>query len=134
MNVQDYRAAGYGLSSLIDQAKITRAENDVLTAYIVPLVGVVPSQAEMAAEPLKTAIMSLSFLLVQQRSAVATRAGAKVKMTEQSNTPTFDDLLRQNAQGCQMALKAIAGSNEPYKVCSDICRIFFATNYFYSRN
>lgn len=132
MNVQDYRSAGYGLSQLIDQAVITRAENDVVAAYIVPLVGSTPTAEEQATEPLKTAIMSLAFLLVQQRSSTATRAGAKSKLSEQSNTPTYDDILRQNTPSCQAALKALNADAEPYKVCSDICRIFFVTNHFYA--
>ena len=134
MNVSDYRAAGFGLSALIDQAIVTRAENDVCAAYIVPLIGHTPTSEERGAEPLKTAIMALSFLLVQQRSATATRAGAKMKLSEQSTSPSYDDLLRQNAPTCANALYALNSDKEPYKVCSDICRIFFATNYFYSRN
>ena len=128
--MQDYRAAGYLLSTLIEQAVITRAENDVCAAYILPLIGHMPTADERAQEPLKTAIMGLSFLLVQQRSITATRAGAKTKLSEQSSTPTYDDIFRQNAASCKTALEAIDA--EPYKKCSDICRIFFKTNYFYT--
>lgn len=131
MNVSDYRAAGYALSQLIDQAVITRAEKDVCSAYIVPLLGHEPTQEERGAEPVKTALMALSFLLVQQRSATMTRAGAKNKLSEQSNTPTYEDLLRQNAPTCVKALAAINPAKEPHRVCSDICRVFFTTNYFY---
>ena len=131
MNVSDYRAAGFALSSLIEQAVVTRAEKDVLAAYIVPLLGSTPTQAESEAEPLKTAIMSLSFLLVQERSAVATRAGGKTKQTPQSNTPTREELLQQNAPSCVRALQAIANGKNPVRVCSDICGVFFTTNTFY---
>ena len=132
MNVQDYKAAGFSFSTLIDQAVITRAENDVVAAYIVPLVGDVPTQEEREAEPLKTAIMSLAFLLVQQRSTTATRAGAKSKVSEQSITPTATDILRQNAPSCVRALCAIDPSKNPVDRCSDICGIFFKSNYFYN--
>lgn len=131
MNVQDYKAAGFGLSHLIDQAVITRAENDVVNAYLVPLVGNVPTQEQRLEEPLKTAIMSLAFLLIQQRSSVATRAGAKTKLSEQSMSPTYADILRQNAPSCYEALRALNTAAEPHKVCKDICGIFFTTNYFY---
>lgn len=131
MNVQDYRAAGFGLSQLIDQAIITRAEKDVCAAYIVPLVGHIPTQEESEAEPLKTAIMTLSFLLVSQRSSTATRAGAKMKLSEQSNTPSYEDLLQQHAPSCVAALRQIDAAC--YKKCSDICRVFFVSNYFYQR-
>ena len=130
MNVQDYRAVGYALSTLIDQAAITRAEKDVCAAYIVPLVGRVPTQAECEAEPIKSALMALSFLLVLQRSASATRAGAKTKNTPQSGTPTFDDVLRQNAPTCVRTLCAIDKGKNPVAECSDICGIFFTSHFF----
>ena len=133
MNVQDYRAAGYALSTLIDQAAVTRAEKDVTAAYVVPLVGYVPTQQQCEQEPLRTAIMSLAFLLVMQRSAVATRAGAKTKQTPQSNTPTADDLVRQNAPTCVRALCALNASKNPVKECSDMCGIFFTSNFFGKR-
>lgn len=132
MVLVDYKTAGYGLSQLIDQAVVTRAENDVVAAYIVPLIGHVPSAEEKAAEPLKTAIMSLAFLLIQQRTAVATRAGAKTKLSEQSNTPSADDILRQNAPACVKALRVI--DPNAYKKVSDICKVFFTTNYFFANN
>ena len=128
MQVQDYRAAGYALSTLIEQAVVTRAENDVLAAYILPLIGHTPSAGELAVEPLKSAFMGLSFLLIQERSATATRAGAKSKLSEQSNTPTYDELLRQSAPTCVNALRSL--DQEAHKKVSDICRVFFTTNYF----
>jgi len=132
MNVADYRAAGYGLSQLIDQAAVTRAEKDVVAAYIVPLVGDVPTQEEIEAEPLKTAVMSLAFLLVQLRTIVATRAGAKTKTTAQSQTPTEDDVRRQNARSCVQALHDVAPLARPWLVCSDICGLFFGSQFFHN--
>lgn len=129
MNVQDYKAAGYALSQLIEQAVVTRAENDVIAAYIVPLLGHVPTEEERDAMPVKTAIMALSFLLIQQRSSTATRAGAKLKLSEQSTTPTYDDLLRQQAPTCVNALRALDA--DAHKKVSDVCRVYFVSNYFY---
>lgn len=133
MNVQDYRAAGYALSQMIEQSVVTRAEKDIIAAYIVPLVGHAPTQAESEQEPLKTALMSLAFLLVQQRSIAATRAGAKTKNAPQSGTPTPEDILRQNAPSCVKALCALDPKKNPVKECSDICGIFFRSNYFYTK-
>lgn len=130
MNVQDYRAAGYSLSQQIDQPKVTRAENDVCAAYILPLIGHTPTDEERDAEPLKTAIMRLSFLLVMQRTISATRAGAKTKITDQSSTPLWSDILRENAPACVHSLQAVAGDKNPSQLCSDICGLFFRTNYF----
>lgn len=133
MNTQDYRADGYTLSQWIDQAKITKAENDIVKAYIAPLMGRVPSQEERETEPYRSAIMQLSFLLVSQRSAVATRAGAKVKMTEQSNTPAYEDILHQNAPTAVRYLQDIAPFEIISKKVDDICGIFFKSNYFYTK-
>lgn len=130
MNVQDYKTAGFNLSMLIDQAVITRAEKDVIAAYITPLLGHAPTQEEMASDGVKNALMCLSFLLVQQRSSAATRAGAKTKLTEQSNTPTADELLRQHAPSCVAALRAL--NEDAHKKVRDICKVFFTTNYFYT--
>lgn len=130
MNVQDYKAAGYGLSQLIDQAVVTRAENEVITAYIEPLLGHVPTANERDTEPIKTAIMSLAFLLIQERNSTVTRAGAKNKLSEQSSTPTIEDVIRQNAPACQTALRKI--DEYAHRKCNDICRVFFSTIYFHN--
>lgn len=132
MNIADYQQAGYAMSNYIEPAIVTKAENDVIGAYIVPLIGHIPTDEEKAAEPLKTAIMSLAFLLIEQRNIMATRAGAKTKNSPQSGTPTADDILRQNAPSCAKALKAIAGDKQPSKECADICGIYFRTNYFHN--
>lgn len=133
MNVQDYRADGYALSQAIDQAKITRAEKEVINAYIVPLTGETPTDDAMQLEPLRSAIMSCAFLLLSLRSAVATRAGAKSKNTPESSTPTADDILRQNAPTCARYLQDLA----PFEIVSvkvhDICGIFFRSQYFYTK-
>lgn len=133
MNVQDYRAAGYKFSTLVEQPIITRAESDVVAAYIIPLCGIAPTEDERAVEPLKSAIMGLSFLLIMQRNSTETRAGVKTKLSEQSTTPTYEDVLRQYSPSCVSALQRVAPGVSPWKVCSDICGVFFKTNYFYSR-
>lgn len=130
MNAQDYRADGYGLSQQIEQGIITRAERDVVKAYIVPLIGETPTSEQIEEEPMRSAIMALAFLLISQRSSMVTRAGAKIKQTEQSITPTYEDVLRQNAPTCVRYLQDIS----PYEVISskvdDICGIFFKSNFF----
>ena len=95
MNVQDYRANGYNLSQYIDDATVQRAEREVTAAYLVPLVG---DEVDVTSEPEKSVLMSLAFLLIQQRSISATRAGGKTKNTPQSSTPTADDMLTQAAK------------------------------------
>ena len=133
MNVQDYRADGYALSQVIDQAKITRAEKEIIAAYIVPLIGEQPTEEDIEQEPLRSAVMSCVFLLLSLRSAVATRAGAKTKMTAESSTPTQAEILAQNAPTCARYLQDLA----PFEIISnkvhDICGIYFKSNFFYTK-
>lgn len=133
MNVQDYRADGYALSQVIDQAKITRAEKEVIAAYIVPLIGETPSQEDIEQEPLRSAVMSCAFLLVSLRGAVVTRAGAKTKMTPESSTPTQADILAQNAPTCARYLQDLAPVAIVSDKVHDICGIYFKSNFFYTK-
>lgn len=130
MNVSDYKAAGYPLSQYIDQASVTRAEADIMQAYIVPLLGHSPTAEELASAPVRAAIMNLAFLLIMQRTAVATRAGGKQKMTPQSTTPNYEDVLQQNAPVCVMKLQTLAGTEKVRKKVNDICGLFFVSRYF----
>ena len=124
MNVSDYKAAGYPLSQYIEQASVTRAEADIMQAYIVPLLGHSPTAEELASAPVRAALMNLAFL------AVATRAGGKQKMTAQSTTPTYEDVLQQNAPVCVMKLQTLAGTEKVRKKVNDICGLFFVSRYF----
>lgn len=130
MNVSDYMAAGYPLSQYIEQTSVTRAEADIMQAYIVPLLGHSPTAEELATNVVKEALMSCAFLLIMQRSAVATRAGGKQKMTAQSTTPTYEDILQQNAPVCVMKLQTLAGTDKVRKKVNDICGLFFVSRYF----
>lgn len=131
MTAQNYRDAGYSVSTLIEQAAINRAEQDVINAYIVPLLGRIPTADEITNTPaLQSAIMACAFLLLIQRVAVATRAGGKEKQTNQSLNPTNADLLQQNAADCASKLRAL--NNGVIADVDDICGIFFVSNYFYT--
>lgn len=130
MNVQDYRTEGYNLSTLLDQSLVNRAESEVYTAYILPLVGDDLTTEEREEEPYRSAIMALSFLLLQLRTISGTRAGGKAKQTDKSTSPTHYDILLQNAHTCDMKLQAIA--DNPQDSVNDICGIYFRSNYFYT--
>ena len=133
MNAQDYIAAGYNVSSLIAQAQITRAEQDVLRAYIVP---VYPNAAqEVEINPvIRRAVMTFTELLLAERSIFVTRAGSKTKQTEKSYTPTRSEILQQYAPDCVAALndlRALEGVVSDAKI-NDICGVYFKSNYFNS--
>lgn len=132
MNAQDYIAAGYNFSAFIEQSAISRAEDDALTAYILP---VYPNAKEelQTNDTLRKAVMSFAALLVAQRSVSNTRAGAKTKQTNESMTPTAIDILRQYSATCAMRMRevrALEGAKKDAKI-NDICGIYFKSNYFY---
>lgn len=130
MTAQDYRTAGYSVALQTEQSVIDRAEADVCAAYIVPLLGT-DYDAEDAA--VRDCVMCLSYLLMQERTIQATRAGGKVKNVTQSYSPTFSELLQQHAATCAFQIEKIAqaaGVAQWWKKVSDICCICFKSNYF----
>ena len=131
MNAQDYIAAGFPVSVQIEQATLTRAERDVLAAYLLPIY---PKAAdEMTSnQVVRNCAMPLVSCLLAQRSVASTRVGGKTKQTEQSNAATQDDIRRQYAQTCHLQLEALRrldGADKKAQI-NDICGIYFATNYF----
>lgn len=129
MSIEDYKQAGYLMSTNIPQAVIDRAEKDVLKAYIYPVMPDADTTAEGVA---RDALMSLAELLVKQRSIVATRAGAKEKNTPQSYTPDAWAILRHAAKDCALNMQMLANAAG---VCywedkvTDICNILYRTNF-----
>lgn len=124
MNVQDYRAAGYALSSMIDQTAIDRAEADIKQCYLSPL-GVI----DYTNKDVCDALGNLAYLLVLQRSIVATRAGAKEKQTAQSTTAARMDILLQQSAICAAKVQIVAdahGVDKPWRVCNDLCGIYYS--------
>ena len=133
MNTQDYRAAGYPLSNLIDQAAITRAEGDVRNAYLVPIVGQTAAE-DNTNSVIRDAVMGLAFLLIAQRQTAATRVGGKQKDTPESRTPSLSEINAEHAAVCHALLqnvRALPNANAKAKV-TDVCRIYFKSNFIKS--
>lgn len=127
MTKQWYLERGYKLSAQIEEAEIARAEADVVSAYISPIVGT----AKVPTEIRENAVGGLAFLLLLQRSIFATRAGAKVKTGYNSQDASAWDVLQQEASACHLALERLRkqpGVNAEAEVC-DICKIYFKTNF-----
>lgn len=125
MQIDWYKKHGFEVSNLISQAAIDRAERDVREAYITPIVG------EVEDEVVERAIGTLAFLLILQRSIVATRAGAKIKSTQTSQSPEAWDIIAQEALASHMALEVLR--KQPYAKKDaevlDICKIYFKSNF-----
>ena len=128
MKKEWYRQNGYELSTLIDDATIERAERDITDAYITPIVGTETVDKTIV----ERAVGSLAFLLILQRTIFATRAGAKTKTGYNSQDADAWAKLQQEATACDLALQVLKrqdGVNANARV-NDICKIYFATNFF----
>ena len=122
-----YIAHGYKMSAALDDAEITRAENDVTDAYITPIVGT----ATVPQEVKDKTVGALAFLLLLQRSVFLTRGGAKIKSGYNSYDADAWAILQQEAQSCHLALETLRaqeGVNKDAEII-DICKIYFKSNF-----
>ena len=130
MTKQWYQDNGYEMSSYVSDAAIARAERDVTDAYVTPIVG----NANVSKEIKERAIGNLAFLLILQRSIFATRAGAKFKTGYNSMEADAWAKLQQEATSCNLQLEILKeqpGVNPDAHV-TDICKIYFSTNFLYT--
>ena len=124
-----YQDNGYEMGSLIDDAAIERAERDVTDAYVTPIVGT----AHVDTSVRERAVGNLAFLLLLQRTIFATRAGAKIKTGYNSQEADAWAKLQQEATSCHLALEVLKnqpGVNPDANV-TDICKIYFSTNFIH---
>lgn len=128
MTKQEYQEAGFRLSLQVEQTDINRAEREVTEAYCKPIA----PDVDTTKEAYRNAVMNLAFLWLLQHSIFGTRSGAKGVQVTSAITPTNADILRECAWDCHLALqtlKTIANAPDGVRV-TDICRIYFSTNYF----
>lgn len=124
MTAEDYKNAGYRLSLQVSQAEITRAEADVTAAYIKK---VAPLASTTDAD-VKAAIMQLAFILLLQRTAVATRSGGKVKESPSLSTagyPSQGDM--DNADRLLRKVQTVTGL--PSTLVDDIACVYFRNQF-----
>lgn len=124
MNAEQYRQAGYRVSMQVSQAEISRAEADVTEAYIAK---VMPTYSTTDTD-VKAAIMQLAFILLLQRTAVATRSGGKDKTApslSENGYPSTSDL--ENADRLLRKIQTEAGVTS--NLVDDICGIYFRTRF-----
>lgn len=132
MTPNEYIAAGYQLSGHMEQAFITQAENDVTDAYITPIVGgAVLSEASQ--NVVKAAKMRLSFMLMSERAAKETRSGAKLKLSANSQSIGISSVIDEMAMSAHVSIQAVRALPEVEHAdakVTDICRIYFESNFF----
>ena len=109
MTVQEYITAGFEISAQIKQAAITRAENDVINSYIIPIIG-----SDYVADDLKNEIMTLTFCLLLRRNVVKTRFGAEQKSNQYATVMTVEskELNNQIAGYAMPVIQSLIESTE----------------------
>lgn len=129
MSPTEYIAAGYNLSSHMEQARIDQAESIIQTAYIAPMC---PTAALLASAEAKAAKMALVVLYLAKKSVFATRSGGREKLTAQSSVLSADKVNEQMVNECFLRLKtlqALEGA-QPMAGVTDVCKIFFKSEFF----
>ena len=130
MEASEYRNKGYRLSLQVSQGEIDRAEADVKAAYLDRIYADYVTPSEL----LKSALMQLAFILLLQRSAVASRSGGKVKTSPDSvaGYPSQDDMdnadrLLRLIQETYYSGGAVQG--HPSRIVDDICGIYYRNTF-----
>ena len=116
MTKEWYKNNGYELSSLIEDSKITSAEEIVRDAYLKPL-GIEDEQV----------LGALAFVFILEQNAFATRSGAKIKNALQSSNVTDNNL----AVFKRKAVHLLTNYSEDLSKVNDVCELFFVKQFFY---
>lgn len=130
MTAEEYRARGFNVSRNIAQSAIDAAENYISRAYLTPIIG--EKQVADYGEDEKRTLASLVFLQMLQANGVfATRAGAKTTAIESSADASSETIMHAAFARARFELDALAQfhSVQPWRVVSDVCRLYFSTNY-----
>lgn len=138
MTRSDYIEAGYRLSLQVDERLISRAEGAVEAAYTTPIGG---SGYTADCAEWKACVMTCAYLWLLQHNVVATAAGAKSVNVTSAESVSDYEVLRQAATDAAAAIAVFrAKVAADYATdgtrpdgsgnVTDICRIFFETNYF----
>lgn len=140
MTRSDYIEAGFRLSLQVDERLISRAEGAVEAAYLKPIGG---GDYTADCAEWKACVMACAYLWLLQHNVVATAAGAKSVNVTSAESVSDYEVLRQAATDAAAAIAAFrakvasdyAASGDKSRPdgsgsVTDICRIFFETNYF----
>ena len=121
------QANGYEVSLHVKQPNIDRAEAEVVKHYFEPLA---LGDIDYTAEPYKSALLSLVFLLLAKRNTAITRTGSETKLNEyalKANEEAKAQLTFE-AGAAYRLVEELSEVSEPEIV--DIAGIKFKTNYF----
>ena len=120
MTANDYILAGYEMAKQVSEEVITRAECDVMEAYVIPILG-----AEATIEENKCDVMALAFCLLLRRNVVKTRFGSEIKNNQYGTVMQYENaaLNTQIAGICKPAYKSLISKTTleaPFNTVTDI--------------
>lgn len=123
MNAEQYKNAGYRVSMQVSQDEIDRAERDAVRCYLDKVCTYDSADASH-----KEAVMQLAFILLVQRSVVATRSGGKEKTSpslSENGYPSQTDF--DNADRLLRKVQTIGG--DVSALVDDICEIYYRNKF-----
>ena len=136
MTAAEYKQKGFQFSTHTEQPVIDRAERDVQAAYIDPICASMTAEQKLAAaSAIAAAKDNLVFLLVALRNIFATYSGGALKPAAVGQKPNSTDIVSEQSQTCAMYLRKLSECEcaLPVTSATDICRIYFSTNYLFNR-
>ena len=131
MTIEWYIEHGFDISAQLSAEVLKRAEDNIIKCYLLPIVDGVPNYDE---DLYTEALANLTFLLLAQQNMKVTRAGAKVKETDTSDTVAPYEIAPAYYELCYKALYDLCESTgrSEFPKMQDVCRLFYKSNYFYT--
>lgn len=123
VTANDMKAAGYRVSLQMNDTEVQRAVDDVVGAYLEKVCEVDEADTDQ-----REAAMSLAYVLLLRRHAVATRSGGKTKLSpsmSENSEPTKQDLDRADMQ----LRKVMANGGIVSKQVDDIAGIYYRNTF-----
>ena len=120
MTASDYNLSGYEISKQVSDEVITRAENDVLNSYVIPIIG-----ETATIEDYKCEVMALAYCLMLRRNITKTRFGSEIKNNQYGTVMQYENasLNTQIAGICKIAYKSLVSKTTleaPFNTVTDI--------------
>ena len=120
MTASDYNLSGYEISKQVSDEVITRAENDVLNSYVIPIIGQIAT-----IEDYKCEVMALAYCLMLRRNITKTRFGSEIKNNQYGTVKQYENaaLNTQIAGICKIAYKSLVSKTTleaPFNTVTDI--------------
>lgn len=124
MTPEWYREHGFELSANLSQSIIDKAEEEVWTAYVVPVL----PDADPEDETMKKLFAPLAYYYLCLNNAKVTRKGTKNKTDENSTTISSPDLLiAEKASAYNAFYKIAAKATKAFEV-QDILKLWLSTS------